>query len=231
MVPITARAGTAAMADDARLRRLRISIAILGTLAALLIVATAWALFRPGGPLVAQTEPTVQIGGPFSLVSHEGRTFSDGDLAGQPFTVFFGFTHCPEVCPTTLWEMSESLKELGPDAEKLRVLFITVDPTRDTPGFLAQYLQSFDPRIVGLTGTEDEIAQVGKSYRAYWRRIDTEDGDYRMDHTASVYMMDARGQFVGTISYGEDHASRMDKLRRLLAGVSTSLVTVRDRST
>jgi protein SCO1/2 len=210
----------AAMADNGRLWRLRISIAILGALAVVLVVATAWALFRPGGPLVAQTEPTVRIGGRFSLTSHQGATITDRDLAGQPFTVFFGFTHCPEVCPTTLWEMSEALKELGPEAERLKVLFISVDPKRDTPEFLDNYLQSFDPRIVGLTGTEEDIEEVGKAYRAYWRRIDTEDGGYTMDHTASIYMMDARGEFVGTISYGEDQASRMDKLRRLLAGAS-----------
>lgn len=206
---------------DRKLRRLRFAIGGLSICAAVLVFMTAWFLFRPGGPLVENISSTAQIGGPFELVSHQGQKISDRNLAGQPFTVFFGFTHCPEVCPTTLWEMSEALKELGPDAEKLKVLFVSVDPLRDTPEFLANYLQSFDPRIIGLTGTEQEIDAVGKAYRAYWRKIDIEDGDYTMDHTASVYLMDARGQFTGTISYGEDHESRMDKLRRLLAGTST----------
>lgn len=209
---------TTAMANDSRSRRLRFSIAILGTLAALLLMATAWVLFRPGGPLVQQSQPAVDIGGPFKLVTHKGGTLSDQDLAGQPFAVFFGFTHCPDICPTTLWEMSEALKELGPDAEKLRVLFISVDPTRDTPEFLASYLQSFDPRIFGLTGSEEEIAAVGKAYRAYWEKVPTEGDDYTMNHTASIYLMDGRGQFVGTIAYGEQQSVRMEKLRKLLAG-------------
>lgn len=211
---------TAAMADDGRSRRLRMAIAVLGILASVLVLATAWVLFRPDGPLVAQSQPAVDIGGPFRLVTHKGDTLSDQDLTGQPYAVFFGFTHCPEICPTTLWEMSEALKQLGPDAERLRVLFISVDPTRDTPEFLDNYLQSFDPRIVGLTGSEEEIAAVGKEYRAYWEKVPTEDGDYTMNHTASIYLMDGRGQFVGTIAYGEQQSVRMEKLRKLLAGAS-----------
>jgi protein SCO1/2 len=208
------------MADDGRSRRLRMAIAVLGILASVLVLATAWVLFRPGGPLVAQSQPAVDIGGPFRLVTHKGDMLSDQDLTGQPYAVFFGFTHCPEICPTTLWEMSEALKQLGPDAERLRVLFISVDPTRDTPEFLDNYLQSFDPRIVGLTGSEEEIAAVGKEYRAYWEKVPTEDGDYTMNHTASIYLMDGRGQFVGTIAYGEQQSVRMEKLRKLLAGAS-----------
>lgn len=211
---------TTAMEDDGRSRRLRMAIAVLGILASVLIPATAWVLFRPGGPLVAQSQPAVDIGGPFTLVTHKGDTLSDQDLTGQPYAVFFGFTHCPEICPTTLWEMSEALKQLGPDAERLRVLFISVDPMRDTPEFLDNYLQSFDPRIVGLTGSEEEIAAVGKGYRAYWEKVPTEDGDYTMNHTASIYLMDGRGQFVGTIAYGEQQSVRMEKLRKLLAGAS-----------
>lgn len=212
-------AATMAMEADRRLRRLRFSIAFLGILATVLVLATAWALFRPGGPLVERSEPGIEIGGPFTLATHSGSTLSDRDLAGQPFAVFFGFTHCPEICPTTLWEMSEALKELGPDAERLRVLFVSVDPTRDTPEFLASYLQSFDPRVVGLTGSEEEVAAVGKAYRAYWEKVPTEDGDYTVNHTASVYLMDGRGRFAGTIAYGEQHQVRMEKLRKLLAGV------------
>lgn len=197
------------------------ALRVLSVFCVALVLATAWLLYRPGGPLV--NEPIVQtsqVGGPFKLVSHHGDMVASSDLEGKPFAVFFGFTRCPEVCPTTLWEMSEALKELGPEAEKLRVLFISVDPTRDTPEFLERYLQSFDPRIIGLTGSEEEIAQVGDAYRAFWRKVPTEDGDYTIDHTASVYMMDGNGQFVGTIFYGEQHRTRMDKLRKLLAASS-----------
>ena len=98
------------------------------------------------------------------------------------------------------------------------MLFISVDPNRDTPEFLARYLQSFDHRIIGLTGTETEIVAVGKAYRAYWERVPTSDGDYTMNHTASIFLMDANGEFVGTIAYGEAQETRLAKLKKLLAG-------------
>lgn len=211
-------AGTASMADEARLRGLRLAIAGLGLGAVLLVGVSAWLVFRPGGPLVDAPLEIARIGGPFDLVDQTGARISDRDLSGQPFAVFFGFTHCPEVCPTTLWEMSEALKQLGPDGDRMKVLFISVDPARDTPELLAGYLQSFDRRIVGLTGTEAEIAAVGAAYRAYWRKVATDDGGYTIDHTASVYLMDASGGFVGTIAYGEDQAVRLEKLKNLLRG-------------
>lgn len=205
------------MADNKRLRRLRRSIQLLGTLAVVLVGATAWLILRPGGPLVAQQASTVQIGAPFELVSHKGEAFSDQDLAGKPYTVFFGFTHCPEVCPTTLWEMSAALEQLGGDADDLRVLFVTVDPERDTPEVLSAYLQSFDDRIIGLTGSPENVTAMATAYRAYWRKVPTDDGDYTMDHTASVYLMDGKGDFFGTVAYEEPDEARMGKLRRLIA--------------
>lgn len=181
---------------------------------ALLVVGGLWQFSRHGAGAAA----IVPIGGPFRLTTQAGAPLSDQDLRGKPFAVFFGFTHCPEVCPTTLWEMTEAMKTLGSQADRIKVLFISVDPTRDTPEFLARYLQSFDPRIVGLTGTEGEIDAVGKAYRAYWRKVPTDDGDYTMDHTASIFLMDAEGHFAGTISYGEAMEMRLEKLRRLIAG-------------
>lgn len=160
------------------------------------------------------------IGGPFTLTTQTGAKLSDTDLKGKPFAVVFGFTRCPEVCPTTLWEMTQAFKSLGPDADKLGMLFISVDPTRDTPEFLARYLQSFDKHITGLTGTEAEIAAVGKEYRIYYEKVPTEDGDYTMNHTATIFLMDADGQFSGTIAYGEDMEMRLKKLRKLIAGTA-----------
>jgi protein SCO1/2 len=160
------------------------------------------------------------IGGPFTLTTQTGAKLSDTDLKGRPFAVVFGFTRCPEVCPTTLWEMTQAFKALGPDADKLRMLFISVDPTRDTPEFLARYLQSFDKHITGLTGTEAEIAAVGREYRIYYEKVPTEDGDYTMNHTATIFLMDAEGQFSGTIAYGEDMDMRLRKLRRLIGGTA-----------
>jgi protein SCO1/2 len=116
--------------------------------------------------------------------------------------------------------MTQAFKALGPDADKLRMLFISVDPTRDTPEFLARYLQSFDKHITGLTGTEAEIAAVGKEYRIYYEKVPTEDGDYTMNHTATIFLMDAEGQFTGTIAYGEDMEMRLRKLRKLIGGTA-----------
>lgn len=205
------------MTTKARRRGLLAAIIGLSALLGLLLAVTIQTLVSPQGP-TGPAQATVDIGGPFELVTHEGGTLSNADLAGEPFTVFFGFTHCPDVCPTTLWEMSEALGELGEDADRLRVLFITVDPERDTPEFMARYLQSFDSRIVGLTGSEDEIAGVARSYRAYFEKVPTGDDDYTMNHTALVFLMNARGEFVGTIAYEEDQQSRLAKLKNLLRG-------------
>ncbi|MDH6233450.1 protein SCO1/2 [Mesorhizobium soli] len=185
---------------------------------AVLLGGGAVYLLGPNSPLREQQMALVDIGGPFKLTTQDGKPLSNEDLKGSPFAVFFGFTHCPEVCPTTLWEMSEALKALGDKADKLKVLFVSVDPERDTPEFMSSYLKSFDPRIIGLTGSQEAIASVGKAYRAYWKKVPTDGGDYTMDHTASVYLMDAEGRFSGVISYQEDPKVRLAKLERLVNG-------------
>ncbi|KAA0972192.1 SCO family protein [Aureimonas fodinaquatilis] len=169
----------------------------------------------PRGLVVDET--IASIGGPFELTTHQGERLTDQDLRGSPFAVFFGFTFCPEVCPTTLWEMTDALQSLGDDAANLKVLFITVDPERDTPEALERYLQSFDPRITGLTGTPEEIEAVSETYRVFSRKVPIDGGDYTMDHTATTYLMDSNGRFTSTISYEEQKQTRMEKLR-LLAG-------------
>jgi protein SCO1/2 len=204
------------MAAEASVWRRRLAISATLAAVALLVAIVVYAFAAGGRDFVSGA--SVKIGGPFTLTTQSGTKLSDSDLKGEPFAVFFGFTHCPEVCPTTLWEMSEALKALGPDADKLKVLFISIDPTRDDPEALALYLQSFDPRIVGLTGSEEEIGTVAASYRAYWRKVPTGDGDYTMDHTASIYLMDADGEFTSTISYDEHADMRLAKLKKLLAG-------------
>src|SRR5712691_9672112 len=147
-----------------------------------------------GGSPIAQT--TAAIGGPFRLVDQDGRPVSDQDLKGHPFLVFFGFTHCPDVCPTTLFEISEVLRNLGPDADHTAALFVSVDPERDTPEAMRDYLASFDPHIRGLTGDATALAAVAKAYRVYYKKVPLEGGDYTMDHTAIVYLMDKEGRFV-----------------------------------
>ena len=112
----------------------------------------------------------VRLGGPFQLVDTHGRTFTDADLKGAPYAIFFGFTYCPEVCPTTLTALTTELKALGPDADKLKVIYVTIDPERDTPKQMREYLSMFDPRIIGLSGTPQQVAKIGKEYGVYTRR-------------------------------------------------------------
>src|SRR3981081_4687784 len=140
------------------------------------------------------------IGGPFKLTDQTGQQVTDQDLKGRPFLVFFGFTHCPEVCPTTLFEVSEILRKLGPDADRVGALFVTIDPERDTAPVLKDYLSSFDPHLAALTGDLADISAVAKAYRAYFKKVPLEGSDYTMDHTAIVYLMDKQGRFVSPFS-------------------------------
>jgi protein SCO1/2 len=156
------------------------------------------------------------IGGPFSLIDQNGRTVTDQDLRGRPFLVFFGFTHCPDVCPTTLFELSEVLGKLGPDAQKVSALFVTVDPERDTPAEMKDYLSSFDPHLVGLTGDPTAIAAVAKEYRVYVKKVPLDSGDYTMDHTALVYLMDKDGRFVAPFNLKRSTDDAAADLRRHL---------------
>lgn len=163
-------------------------------------------------PPVAATER----GGPFARMDQEGRAVGERDLHGRPSALFFGFTHCPDVCPTTLYELSQLMATLGPAADRLRVLFVTVDPERDTPAELKLYLSAFDPRITALTGTPEAVAAMRRRYRASARKVPGGDS-YTMDHTAVVYLMGADGGFVSTLDMHEPAEIRLGKLRRLLA--------------
>ena len=162
--------------------------------------------------------PTNTIGGPFHLTDQTGKPVTDKDLLGRPAAMFFGYTFCPDVCPTTLTEVGDWLKALGPDADRLQVVFVTVDPERDTQDKMKDYLTSFDPRIRGLTGTAEETAQIVKDYRVYVKKTHPESGsDYLVDHTAAVYLMDRQGYFVGFINYQEEPEKTIAKLKELLA--------------
>lgn len=156
-----------------------------------------------------------QIGGAFTLLSHTGKTVTEKDLVGRPALVFFGFTNCPEVCPTTLLELTNRLKTLGTAADKLQVLFITADPERDTPEQLALYLQSFDPRIVGLSGAREQVDGAITAFKVVAKKVELDGGGYNVDHTASVFMMDSKGRFAGLIDYHENEEMALQKMRRL----------------
>jgi protein SCO1/2 len=137
-----------------------------------------------------------EIGGSFSMIAQDGRMVTNADLAGRPYLVFFGYTHCPDFCPTALFDISAVFKELGPD-KKIAALFVTVDPERDTPDILKTYLENFDSRIIGLTGNPSKTEAIAKAFRVYAKKVPSEkSGDYTVDHTGIVYLMDRRGKFV-----------------------------------
>ena len=189
---------------------------VLGAFLAGLVLCFAVVLLvshRGPGPGAAQT---AAIGGPFRLTDQNGRTVTDQDLKGHPFLVFFGFAHCPDVCPTTLFEISEILRKLGPDGDRMRALFISVDPERDTPDKMKEYLSSFDPRLVGLTGDAEAVAAVAKAYRVYFKKVPLDDGGYTMDHTAIVYLMDKEGRFVAPFSIKRTTDASAADLRKYL---------------
>jgi protein SCO1 len=160
--------------------------------------------------------PPAHIGGSFELTDHNGKPFSSAALAGAPYAIFFGFTNCPDVCPTTLLLMSNALARLGADADRLRVLFVTVDPEQDTPGQLRKYLSSFDAHILGLTGTPDQIAATAKLWKAFYNQLPEDKGGYTIVHSAYVYLMDRNNQLVDTLGFQDDEAVQVEKLRKLL---------------
>lgn len=178
--------------------------------------ALAAAAFITLQPQQAGRGATSSVGGPFTLTNQDGKPVSDTDLRGAPFLVFFGFTHCPDICPTKLFEISEALAAAGPKGEKLRALFVTVDPERDTVPVVKSYLSSFDPRIIGLTGERPAIDAMIRTYRAYAKRVPLKDGDYTMDHTALVYLMDKSGGFVGAFNIERPPAEAAAELLRHL---------------
>ena len=169
----------------------RTLLPLLGVALGILVILGLLVVQHAGMPGPAATG----IGGPFALVDGDGKPVTQAAFAGEPVLVFFGYTHCPDVCPTTLDAISQTLKALGPD-RPVKALFITLDPERDTPAVMKDYLSSFDPRIVGLTGTQAAVDRVAHEYRVYAKKVPTGDGGYSVDHTGVVYLMDGRGDFV-----------------------------------
>ena len=183
-------------------------LVVIGAFSASLVVGLVLMLWVMGG-LRHVTAPAA-IGGPFQLTDQTGQTVTDKSMQGRPSLIFFGFTHCPDVCPTTLFEMSEVLKAMGEDGDRVNAYYISVDPERDTQAAMKEYLSSFDPRLKGLTGNAEEIAKVLSEYRVYAKKVPLKDGDYTMDHTALIYLMDRDGKFVSPFNINrkpEDAAS------------------------
>lgn len=156
------------------------------------------------------------IGGPFAMTAHTGETVTQDTYAGKAWLLFMGFTNCPDICPTTLAEMSSWFEEFGHQADRMRGFLVSVDPERDKLERLALYMQSFDDRIVALRPTQEELERFAKAYKVYYKKVDTGGGDYTMDHTVGVLMFDTAGKFAGTIDLHEDRKVALQKLRRLL---------------
>jgi protein SCO1 len=169
---------------------------IIGFALSLAALGSAVYAVKPGRTNLGAPE----IGGSFTMVNQDGRLATNADLAGRPYLVFFGYTHCPDVCPTTLSDISAAFKELGPD-KKIAALFVTVDPERDTPDVLKAYLEHFDSRVIGLTGDQQKTAAIAKAFRVYGKKVTDEGiGDYTVDHSGVVYLMDKRGRFVSAFN-------------------------------
>lgn len=162
------------------------------------------------------------FGVPFELVDQNGKPISEQAFRGKPTALFFGFTHCPEVCPTTLFELNGWMKQVDPDAKGLQAYFVTVDPERDTPELLGQYISNVTDRVTGIAGEPAKVADVIKGFRVYAKKVPLDEkdpnGDYTMDHTASIFLLDADGRFKGTIAYGENPDTAVKKLENLMKG-------------
>ena len=156
----------------------------------------------------------------FSLVDHTGKPVTDEDFAGKWQLVFFGFTFCPDICPTTLNDVSIVLEELGAEADQVQPLFITVDPERDTPEVMAEYVGNFDPRIVGLTGSPEQIDQAAHAFRAYYAKVEQEGvaGGYTMNHSAFLYLMSPEGDYATHFAADDDPAAVAEEIRAYLEG-------------
>jgi len=172
----------------------------------------------------AQSSGRALIGGTFELVNQNGDTVTHQDFAGKHMLVFFGFTHCPDVCPAKLNSVSVALDQIGPLADKVTPVFITVDPERDTPERMAEYVSNFSAPIVGLTGSPQQIREAAQAYRVYYAKVEMENSasGYLMDHSAFTYLMDQNGEYVTHFSYGDSIDKIGDRLRRELDGEKTA---------
>lgn len=176
-------------------------LVIIGAFAGSLVVGLALMLWALGG-LRTVAAPSA-IGGPFQLTDQTGQTVTEKNLLGKPSLIFFGYTHCPDVCPTSLFEMSQVLQAMGKDADRVNAYFVSVDPERDTAATMKDYLSSFDPHLKGLTGDPKAVAKIISEYRVYAKKVPLKDGDYSMDHTALVYLMDRDGKFVAPFNLNQ----------------------------
>jgi protein SCO1 len=196
---------------ERRTRPLTIVAAFVGSLVIGLTVMM-WLLDGPRGALAPAA-----IGGPFQLVDQSGGTVTADKLQGKPTLLFFGYTHCPDICPTTLFDVSEVLRAMGKDADRVNAYFVSVDPERDSPAVMKDYLSSFDPHLKALTGDPDAVAKMLSAYRVYAKKVPGKDGDYTMDHSAMVYLMDRNGHFVAPFKLDRKPEEAAADLKRYIS--------------
>jgi protein SCO1/2 len=189
-------------------------LVIVAAFAGSLVVGLVLMLWALGG--LRTVAAPAAIGGPFQLTDQAGRILTEKSLQGRPTLIFFGFTHCPDVCPTSLFEISEVLRAMGEDADRVNAYFISVDPERDTDAAMKDYLSSFDPHLKGLTGDPDAVAKVISGFRVYARKVPLKDGNYTMDHTALIYLMDRDGHFVSPFNLKRTPEEAAADLKRYL---------------
>ncbi len=195
-------------------RRKLLLLAPAGLLAAGLVGAAGWMTLHRG-------DVTVPIGGPFRLRAADGREVTDADFRGRWMLIYFGYTRCPDACPTALQDMANALDALGADAKaKVAVLFITIDPERDTPAVMQDYVTAFNAPITGLSGTPEQIAAVAKEYRVYYAKHPKDGGEYDMDHSSIIYVMDPRGRFAANFTHETPPDAMALKLRSLINGTA-----------
>lgn len=198
------------------MKSLRIALWLLVAIAA----AVALILFagQQGQEARDQKALASAFGGEFALVDGAGQTVTNASLKGKPFAIFFGFTRCPDVCPTSLQRMARLRKQLGADGDKFQIVFVSVDPEHDTPKQVADYVALFNTPIIGLSGDQAAIDKAVKAYKVYVKKVPTGDGkDYTIDHTAAIYLMDKDGGFAGTITHEENDKVALEKLQRLVS--------------
>ena len=191
---------------------------ILWAVVALALIAMAYLMLRPV-PQHPKEQPVAMtsFGGPFTLTGADGKPFSSIRLAGKPYAIFFGFTHCPDVCPTTLSRLVQLRQQLKQGDRPFEIVFVTVDPERDGPSEVGKYAELFNSSIIGLTGSPAQIEQVKKQFGIFSNKVPTGDGDYTVDHTATVLLFDRNGQFSSTIAPDETNDPALAKLKRITA--------------
>jgi len=195
------------------LRRVRIGLwLVVGLVALVALVMTL--MPRPAVP-IASSQSMTEIGGPFTLTGSDGRPFSSSRLAGKPYALFFGFTHCPDVCPTTLARLARLRTTLGKGDDSFAIVLVSVDPERDTPAAMARYASLFGTPVIALTGSTAAIDGVKKQYGVYSAKVPQPGADYSVDHTATVFLIDRKGKFVATLAPDEGDEAARAKLERL----------------